>query len=282
MASEKRGRKKDSTPEDTEDPTIKDLVILFKKQDSNFNTRMDELTRKVETMNKITLDRLKEIENRMSSFEKSAEFLSKKYDDQRKTSENLIKSQTKLEKENENLFSSIQVLTKKLDQQTTELNDLEQYGRRECVEISGIVPFEGENPEEIALKVFKSVGVAVEEKDIVACHRLRKAKGDPVIIAKFLNRKNMESVMRQRRNLKGVTAGSLGFPVEEDKKNNKIFLNESLTKRNKNLFRLVRLQCIDKNWSSFWTRNGIIFAKKDDHSAPTKISNEEDINRKIV
>eukprot|EP00794_Sanderia_malayensis_P005833 gene5833-biopygen4834 len=218
----------------------------------------------------------------MSSFEKSAEFLSKKYDDQCKTSENLIKSQTKLEKENENLFSSIQVLTKKLDQQTTELNDLEQYGPRECVEISGIVPFEGENPEEIALKVFKSVGVAVEEKDIVACHRLRKAKGDPVIIAKFLNRKNMESVMRQRRNLKGVTAGSLGFPVEEDKKNNKIFINESLTKRNKNLFRLVRLQCIDKNWSSFWTRNGIIFAKKDDHSAPTKISNEEDINRKIV
>ncbi len=80
MASEKRSRKKDSMPEVAEDPnlTIKHLVILFKKQDLNFNTRMGELSHKVEAMNKTTFDRLSLIENRLSSFENSAEFWSQK------------------------------------------------------------------------------------------------------------------------------------------------------------------------------------------------------------
>ena len=78
-----------------------------------------------------------------------------------------------------------------------------QYGRRDCAEITGVPPSQNENPELIALKIFNHIGVPVEGKDIVACHRLRKARGNPALKKKFLNRKSKEMVMRQRKNLKG-------------------------------------------------------------------------------
>ncbi len=65
------------------------------------------------------------------------------------------------------------------------LNELEQYGRRECLEISGVPPIEGENCEDITIKVAKAMGVDIGKDDIVASHRIRKANGDPVIISKF-------------------------------------------------------------------------------------------------
>ena len=143
-------------------------------------------------------------------------------------------------------------------------------------------PSESENPEQIVTKIIKEIGVDVTEKDFVACHRVVKAKGDPIIIAKFLNRKIKERVMSQRRNLKGKTVGTLGFHAADHQKSNKIFINESLTQQNKNLFRLVRLKAAQQNWEYFWTRNGNVYAKKNDHSDVTKISDIEEIDSKIV
>eukprot|EP00794_Sanderia_malayensis_P003931 gene3931-biopygen2429 len=157
--------------------------------------------------------------------------------------EGLVAVITDFEKCNKDLSKSVDELNNLVAKQSKELNDLEQYGRRECIELSGVPLPEGENAEEMALKIFKKIGVELEGKDVVVCHRLRKAKGDPVLIVKLLNRKNTEVILRQRKNLKGVSVESLGFPADDIKKKNKIFINESLTKRNKNLFRLVRLRC---------------------------------------
>ena len=69
---------------------------------------------------------------------------------------------------------------------------------------------------------------------------------------------------------------------EENQKQNKIFINESLTPHNKNLFRLVRLKADEKKWEFSWTRNGTVYAKKNENTAPAKISDFEDIAKKII
>eukprot|EP00794_Sanderia_malayensis_P019671 gene19671-biopygen13934 len=90
--------------------------------------------------------------------------------------------------------------------------------------------------------------------------------------------------MMSRKNLKDKTVGSFGFSnaATEQEKKNKVFINESLCPFYKNLFRLVRMECQKAQWKFFWTRNGNIFAKKDEHSAPAKIQSIEDIESKIV
>ncbi|CAB4015664.1 partial, partial [Paramuricea clavata] len=45
-------------------------------------------------------------------------------------------------------------------------NDLEQYTRRECVEVQGIPQSKDENTDEIILKVGDLMGLKLDKKDI--------------------------------------------------------------------------------------------------------------------
>ena len=121
------------------------------------------------------------------------------------------------------------------------LNDFEQYRRRECIETSGVPLQDGENTEDIAIAIRKDIGVEVGQQDITACHRLKKVKGDPIIIVKFLNRQKKDEFMANRTTLKTKTLGSLTLTEDVSRKNGTVFLNESLTRMNKDLFRLARL-----------------------------------------
>ena len=77
-------------------------------------------------------------------------------------------------------------------------DDLEQYGRRECVEIRGI-PVPSDPKSEDTNAVVKSVGdlmgISVTDNDISVSHRMPQSKrykgkqcGPPAIIAKFTRR----------------------------------------------------------------------------------------------
>lgn len=261
---------------------MKDLVAMLKKQDLNLNKRLDELTSKIDNVNSVVLGKLKDLEERIDSHEKSAEFINNQYESQKQMTESVIKDQMKLEQVNADLTKEIIELKKDFKKQGSELNNLQQYSRRECIEINGVPPTDDENTEEIVIHICKEIGVTVEKSDVVACHRVKTSKGDPYIITKFLNRKTKENVMRNRKNLKHKTVERLGFPAEENKKQNKVFINESLTPRNKNLFRLVRLKADEMKWEFYWTKNGTVYAKKNENTAPAKISDFEDIAKKII
>ena len=60
--------------------------------------------------------------------------------------------------------------------------------------------------------------------------------------------------MAKRKALKSKTAGSLKLTDDDSRVNGKMFINESLPKKNKELFRSVRVKCEEKNWHFFWTK----------------------------
>ena len=162
------------------------------------------------------------------------------------------------------------------------LNDFEQYGRRECIEISGVPLPDGENTEDIAIAIGKEIGVEVGQQDITACHRLKKVKGDLIIIVKFLNRKKTEEFMANRKNLKTKTLGSLRLTEAESRKNGKVFLNESLTRMTRDLFCLARLRCSEVGWKFAWTKNGVVSVKRNENTAPLRIANLKDLDQKVI
>ena len=55
------------------------------------------------------------------------------------------------------------------------------------------------------------------------------------------------------------------------------FINESLTKMNKELFKKVRKQCKDKNFQYVWTKNGNILVRKNGESSIKRITSEDEL-----
>lgn len=105
-----------------------------------------------------------------------------------------IEKQNSLSDENNQLKEEIKAL--RLDQEKQKhakeqkhaVNDVEQYRLRKCLHQWRILQ-EDEDVEAIVIAIGKGIGVKVGKSNMTVCHIMKKAKGDQLIITKFLNRK---------------------------------------------------------------------------------------------
>ena len=157
---------------------------------------------------------------------------------------------------------------------------MRQYSRRECVEIQGIPVSEHEDTKKIVVQVGELLGVEIKEDDISISNRLptsSKYKGKksvPPIIAKFVRRNVKERYFKGRKQLKDRTTRDLGISPER-----RIFINESLTERNKGLFNESVKIKKDLNISYIWTSNGRIYLRKSQDSSVIPINNKDDLKK---
>ena len=167
--------------------------------------------------------------------------------DERKALKDEIKI---LQDENKILKATIDSIERSLESVTRANHDLEQYTRRECVEIRGIPvaanPWE-EQTNSIVEDVGKLLGLDITENDISACQRMpqRQASGPPAIIVKFMRCDVKDNFYRARKQLKDLTTQDLGYSEK-----NKIYLAESLTERNRMLFKdCLKVKIKRRIWS---------------------------------
>ena len=80
------------------------------------------------------------------------------------------------------------------------MNNAEQYGRRENVEVSG-VPHNAQNLEEKLIALLKKIDVNVKPSDIAACHPLKR---EGTAIIRFVNRKNADLALKNSKRLKNL------------------------------------------------------------------------------
>ena len=80
----------------------------------------------------------------------------------------------------------------------SEDNDLEQYGRRNCLEVNGIPKEENEWPESLIIKLGEKIGVKWDANGIQACHRTGP-KINAGIICKFANRQLRDQFIKNKR-----------------------------------------------------------------------------------
>ncbi len=240
--------------------------------------RLDELFQLMNKMENQQQENTKNLEKRFAKFEKSMDFISNQFDDHKKIVENVLKANSEIKKENESLRKEMQKLKEEIYQARKDTDNLEQYGRRDTIEISGIPRENGEDSTALVLKVGKAIGVECDGEDIEACHRIGPKK-DAAIICKFQSRKMKSEFMRRKKELKNVNSKDLEV---ETPKPLKIFINESLTKMNKELFRLVRERKKEMNWQFAWTRNGVVYARKNKDADVVRIGSPKDIEQKLV
>jgi len=155
--------------------------------------------------------------------------------------------------------------------------NLAQYLRRDCLEISGIPPCENYSSNDIVMAVGQAIEVAIKEEDISISHPLPSFSSDapPKIIVKFTRRDIRNAFYANRRKLINKKTNEIaGLGLEEEEN---VYISESLTRYKKRLFGDVNKLKQKIKWKHIWTQNGRIFLKEAERSKPVVIDSHEDL-----
>ena len=155
-----------------------------------------------------------------------------------------------------------------------EVARLDQYGRRENVEILGIPNnIKDCDLERNVIEILHKIGlVHVQHFNIAACHRLRSKDrfGNRNTIVRFINRKDSISCLKNRKNIHSCR--DLGF--------HHLYIVENLCPSNKSIF--DNLSSLKRNGEikSLWSYNGTVQFKftDDPNEKSKKILHECDLN----
>ena len=186
------------------------------------------------------------------------------------------KKNGELEKELKATKKKLQAQIEDSDWLMASLDDLEQYSRKNTVEIHGIPENVYTSTEDVVLKVAEALNVPVVAGDIEISHKLKRRNGMTPIIVKFASHKVKSKLYKARTNLKSVKISDL-YPAT--RKQNRIFINENLTPFRADLVKQANEMKSDGLLSSVWTLDGKIYVKTSPEGNPVRIYSENDLDK---
>ena len=211
-------------------------------------------------------DEIKSLEDRVRNIELANERSKKSVD-------YLLNTDTKNSQAMTNQTKTLRSLENSIATARAELNNLEQYGRRTMVVVNGIPSKDDENTDEIINTLNEKLGTGITKDKIDISHRT-KQNG---IIVKFSDRKSRNTFYTARKGLKekSMSTKDLGFDEEKF-----IYINESLTQINGDLFRTARNKLQKTSKCKYvWTVNGITKSQRSESSETYTLKTIEAINK---
>lgn len=206
----------------------------------------------------------------VNSMQTSVQFFSDQYD-------SLMALVASNEKEIKSLRAEVGVLKETVSAQAlslqglqSDLNDLEQYGRRQNMEIHGLPYSPTENLEVALQDMAVKLGIdSFQAVDVVAVHRLpAKRDSAPPVLVRFVSVRAKEPWMAARGRLNSLP----GLPSQC-----RLFFNENLTRANKELFWQARSRGRERGFRFVWVKHGKVFARKGEGSRIIKINYVNDL-----
>lgn len=173
-------------------------------------------------------------------------------------------------------------LEEQIDQLKQELQEREQDLLSNDLEIAGIPEAPGEGITHIVLTVATKLGVQLEERDIVDARRVGASRTlvegglaprPRPIAVRLTRRSSRDALLKSARVRRGVTTADMGIAGPPCK----FYVNERLTKLNRQLFQRVREIAGHVKWRFVWTRDGKILVKKENGSTRHRIRSEADL-----
>lgn len=244
--------------------TNKELAKKVEQLEQNFESRISDIVEKVfarvclklETKPGLTVEHLKK---EVHEHSKSLAFMNK-------TVEELGAENKLLKAENCALTSKNAALEKRI-------NDMEQYSRKNNVEIKGIPFTKGENCVAIVQAIGDKIECPVSRCDLDIVHRVPTASNTKNLIARFCSRdKKAEFVSKARK--ARLQTKDVGFHAQESRP---VYVNEHLTAANKKLFAMALNRKKEMKWQYLWTDDCRIKARKTDDSWVYVIRDERDL-----
>ena len=162
-----------------------------------------------------------------------------------------------IQDENQRLRKKVSDLESKVISLENDHNSLKQYGRRNNLEISGILDtVPDQNLEQKVTEILDEIDVSVSPNDIEACHRMGSSVNNSRrIIVRFTNRKFATKAFLNRSKLRKVPSTSLNY---------NIFVNENLILRYRKIAFLCRKLKRADHIEKTFTRDGIVHISSPD------------------
>ena len=154
-------------------------------------------------------------------------------------------------------------LTKYIKTSERKCYENEQYTRRECLEISGILGNIDDNAlEETVLGLLSKYYALVDPSNVEDCHRLKSTNNAPQkVIIKLSKQKDMYRVLKAKPSLKNFNLNGTGTPPGTP-----IFVNQSLCSWSK-----CKRLWLNKVVESFWVPKGLCRMSLLDYSLQSRL-----------
>ena len=180
-----------------------------------------------------------------------------------------------MQDENATLRERGSKLEQKLVVSESSTNNLEQYGRRNNMGISGILDSVDINhSEESVAEILSDIDVKVTSNDIEACHRIGKKNNrinSPKTIVRLVNRKHAKKALFNKMKL------SQNHKNYSFNTNNKLFISQNLTRMNESLAYQGRKLKRNNLMNTCYTRDGIVTVKISDRFKAIKVYHINDL-----
>lgn len=182
-----------------------------------------------------------EMKSRVAEAEKEVEVMKSQVSDQRAEIDKICEEEARIQVECRKVKDLLKEREQQMWAQGMELNDIEQYSRRNNLRIYGIDDRNfRETPEETAQKLVSlfhdKLDLDLSVKDIDIAHRMGRFSqtANRPIVCRMVQRVNALKVMRARRKCKGT----------------RVIIREDLTRRNAKLLeKVTALECVKTAWS---------------------------------
>lgn len=232
-------------------------------------------------------EEIRGFKQQLVEFHNSLKFFNETFDELRKENSDLKKAQSAISTElkvvkNENTslkhdLTSCKSRIKHLEEESARQ---QQWTRLQNVELVGIPENKQEDATEVARKLFENIGVHIAPEDVEFAHRIQprrptSAKRGRAIIVRLKQRATKDQVVAAARKRRTITAKDIGLGDES----NLIYVNEHLTRENKNLLASCKLKAKESAYKYIWTKNCRIFIRKNDTSPPILISSTADLEK---
>lgn len=227
--------------------------------------------------------KLDELCQAMQDMKKAVEFISSQHDIFLSKLNEIVdiqKEQSKEIKANRKIIDKLTLENEHLHHQTKKLqnhlNQLDQYGRRENIELHGVEEKKNENLYQIAQDLAEQLKLPLPTNSITSIHRMKKPirnrnnRPAPIII-RFTSRKISEEWVLKKKT--GITNKN----IIEKGTDTEIYINENLSPAIKELYWQARIRGKELKYSFVWVKRGQIFMKKEELQPAIKISNYEDL-----
>ena len=163
---------------------------------------------------------------------------------------------------------------------SSRINALEQRTRINNVEIVGLKkPSLMETDATLSISLINELTEAdITSDDIEALHEVptRRKDNKRIVVVHFKSRNKRDSLLKQCKSALRLRNTNLS-------PENRIYINEHLSPENKRLFAMTTQKKIEFNYKFLWSKNGIIFLKRDEQQNATfhKITCEDDLTKVI-
>ena len=165
--------------------TLQQVKNLLKQEFAPVNTKLDELS------------------NQLDEIDSTVKFLNAKYDELLNKIKNTNENVTRHGSNIANIKVNIKRVEKLATDTSVEVEEIAQYLRRDCLEITRVMANEDCSAEAIVTSVGNLIRVPLQENDTSVAHPISTYKEDapPKIIVKFTRRCVRDKFYSNRRNL---------------------------------------------------------------------------------